>query len=187
MPYVLGLSGCTSLQIAAETVRVVRLALIQNGGLFSQNERVCLLILHSQGITTAFCDTFIRMRLWPVQGRRDGRRLRRRLWAPFWVCAQKYMKGMHHAWYIAQQGKYEIEPKLAAQTDGTKHTKRWQYSSKDHLHGTRNHGSHGAFLSEGRCRTSRLIPDSPLAFSSLEVQILYQSAWLPQAPHPRKA
>src|SRR2546421_10105944 len=74
------------------------------------------------------------------------------------------MKGMHHAWHIAQQGKYEIEPKLAAQTDSTKHTERWQYSSKDYLHGTRNHGSHGAFLSEGRCHTCRLIPGQSTGF-----------------------
>src|SRR5215510_7241974 len=68
------------------------------------------------------------------------------------------MEGVYHARHIAQQGKYQIEPKLAAQTNGTKHTERWQYSGKDHLRGTRDHGSHGALLSECRRRTSGLVP-----------------------------
>src|SRR5215831_5286750 len=74
------------------------------------------------------------------------------------------MESVHHARHIAQQGKHEIEPKLASQTDGTKHAKRRQYSGKDHLHGTRNHGSHGALLSEGKCRASRLVPGQSASF-----------------------
>src|SRR5215510_12203794 len=74
------------------------------------------------------------------------------------------MEGVHYTRHIAQQGKHEIEPKLAAQTDDTKYTERWQYSGKDHLHGTRNHGSHGALLSECRHRMSGLVPGSCTGF-----------------------
>src|SRR6266581_3989789 len=74
------------------------------------------------------------------------------------------MERVHHARHITQQGKHEIEPKLASQTDSIKHTERRQYSGTDHLHGTRNHGSHGALLSEGRWRTSRLVPRQSAGF-----------------------
>src|SRR5207247_969937 len=68
------------------------------------------------------------------------------------------MEGMHHARYIAQQSEHEIEPELAAQTDGAKHTEWWQDSGKNHLHRTRKHGSHGALLSERRRLTRGLVP-----------------------------
>src|SRR5262245_46894302 len=74
------------------------------------------------------------------------------------------MESVYHAWHIAQQGKHEIEPKLTAQTDSKKHTERWQYSGKDHLRGTRNRGSHGAFLSECGRRTSGLVSGQSAGF-----------------------
>src|SRR6266704_668326 len=93
------------------------------------------------------------------------------------------MERVHHARHIAQQGKHEIEPKLASQTDGTKHTERRQYSSTDHLHGTRNHGSHGALLSEDRCRASRLVPGQSAGFPSYRECKFYTTA--PGCPRHR--
>jgi len=37
------------------------------------------------------------------------------------VRVQNHVEGMDDARHIAQQGEYEIEPKLASQTDCTKH------------------------------------------------------------------
>src|SRR5215467_13289615 len=87
------------------------------------------------------------------------------------------MERVHHARHISQQGKHEIEPKLASQTDGTKHTERRQYSSKDHLHRTRNHGSHGALLSEGRGRASTSVPGQFAGFPSI-----WNANSIPQRP-----
>src|SRR2546428_9716098 len=87
------------------------------------------------------------------------------------------MESVHHARHIAQQGKHEIEPKLASQTDGTKHTERRQYSGKDHLQGTRNHRSHGALLSAGRCRASR-----PVSGQSAGFPFTWSANSIPQRP-----
>src|SRR3954454_24880585 len=87
------------------------------------------------------------------------------------------MEGMHHARYIAQQSEHEIEPELAAQTDGAKHTKRWQDSSKDYVHGTQNHGSHGALLSECRRLTRGLVPGP-----STDFLLAWSANSMPQRP-----
>jgi hypothetical protein len=97
------------------------------------------------------------------------------------------MESVHHARHITQQGKHEIEPKLASQTDGTKHTERWQYSGKDHLHGTRNHGSHEHFFLRADIVQADWFLDNPLASPLHGMQILYHSARLPQTPHLWKA
>jgi hypothetical protein len=90
------------------------------------------------------------------------------------------MEGVHNTRHIAQQGKHEIKPKLASQTDGTKHTERWQYNSKDYLDGTRNHGSHEALLFKCKHRTRGLVPGQSTGFPSHGMQILYHSAQMPK-------